>query len=642
MYRSAQKQYLSYLNFDKFILGFTILLLGHLTGYNQFQINGNASQIDCKCYQITPNVAGQVGSVWNIYQIDLNQAFDFNFNVFLGCNNSSMWTGADGIVFGLQPLNTNIGTAGGGMGMGGISPSLGVYIDTYHNTSHNDILNDHISINSNGDFNHSTANNLSGPYDLVEIEDCAYHTLRVVWEPTTTTYLVFFDGTLVLTYVGDIISNVFGGNPIVYWGFTGSTGQAFNEQRFCIDILDINIDTSSLAIIDEHCNQSDGSITGISYTGGLAPISFDWNSTISTSTDTTNLIAGTYLLTITDGLGCVDSAGPYIISNIPAPIIDTTSMLLINESCDQSNGSVSGITVNSGVSPYNYLWNGDTSQVDLSNLSNGNYQLIVNDQFGCQDSLTLFIDSIPGPEIDTSFLSIYNEDCGQSNGYINGLSINNGTSPLTFYWNDSITNNIDTNNLSLGSYIFAVIDDNGCKDSVSYTINDINYHLAEFDYNPFSVLAESTVNFNDLSIDTTISWSWDFGEGSTDTTQHPSFIYNYPGDYTVCLTSTNNFNCWDTYCLDLTIDAIELIIPTVFTPNNDFINDYFKINGINDQFEFSIINRWGETLYHAFPYLNNWDGRSVAGVEVPNGTYMYILTNHQLNENHTGTFQLLR
>ena len=627
----------------KQIYGLLIFFTFINTINSQFQINGNASQIDCKCYQLTPNSAGQVGSVWNIYQIDLNQPFDFNFDVFLGCNNSSVWTGADGIVFGLQPLNTNIGTAGGGMGMGGIAPSLGVYIDTYQNTAHNDILNDHISINSNGDFNHSSANNLSGPYDLGEIEDCAYHTLRVVWNPSITTYQVYFDGVLALTYFGDIINTIFGGNPTVFWGFTGSTGQAFNEQRFCIDVPDITIDVSNLSILDEHCGQSDGSITGITYTGGLSPVTFDWNGSTTLNLDTSNLTAGTYQLTITDGLGCNEIAGPYTINNIPSPTIDTNSMLVVDESCNQSDGSITGITVSGGVSPYIYTWNGATTTlIDQSNLSSGTYQLIVNDSYGCQDSINVNIDSIPGPEIDTSLLSIYNEDCGQSNGYINGLSINNGTTPLTYFWNNNVVTSIDTNDLSLGSYTFTVLDGNGCTDSASFTIDDINYHTAEFDYNPSNPLAESSVSFNDLSIDTSVYWLWDFGDGTTDTSQNPIFSYEFPGDYTVCLTSINNFNCSDTYCLDITIEAIELIIPNVFTPNNDRINDYFKISGINDQFELSILNRWGETIFHSFPYKNNWDGRTSAGIELPSGTYLYVLTNHLVNENYSGTFQIQR
>ena len=58
------------------------------------------------------------------------------------------------MVFALQPLNTSIGSSGGQMGLGGVSPSLGVYLDTYQNTAHGDIFNDHISINLDGDVIH--------------------------------------------------------------------------------------------------------------------------------------------------------------------------------------------------------------------------------------------------------------------------------------------------------------------------------------------------------------------------------------------------------------------------------------------------------------------------------------------------------
>ena len=37
----------------------------------------------------------------------------------------------------------------------------------------------------------------------------------------------------ILTYTGDIINNIFSGEPFVYWGMTGATGSFFNEQKFC-------------------------------------------------------------------------------------------------------------------------------------------------------------------------------------------------------------------------------------------------------------------------------------------------------------------------------------------------------------------------------------------------------------------------
>ena len=72
------------------------------------------------------------------------------------------------------------------------------------------------------------------------------------------------------------------------------------------------------------------------------------------------------------------------------------------------------------------------------------------------------------------------------------------------------------------------------------------------------------------------------------------------------------------------------------------INDVFAIEGINSQFSLVILNRWGEKIFSQQPYLNNWDGRTSSGLEVPNGTYFYILSNFVENENISGSFQLTR
>ena len=71
----------------------------------QYDANGDALKTSCNCYDLTESINWQVGSVWNVNKIDLNQSFDYLFDVYFGNSEA----GADGIVFGLQPLNTNIG-----------------------------------------------------------------------------------------------------------------------------------------------------------------------------------------------------------------------------------------------------------------------------------------------------------------------------------------------------------------------------------------------------------------------------------------------------------------------------------------------------------------------------------------------------
>lgn len=79
-------------------------------------------------------------------------------------------------------------------------------------------------------------------------------------------------------------------------------------------------------------------------------------------------------------------------------------------------------------------------------------------------------------------------------------------------------------------------------------------------------------------------------------------------------------------------DFPELFIPNMFSPNADGFNDQFVIRGLQRYPNNSIIilNRWGNKVYEADPYLNDWDGTSlfgptVGGKDLPIGTYYYIL-----------------
>lgn len=60
--------------------------------------------------------------------------------------------------------------------------------------------------------------------------------------------------------------------------------------------------------------------------------------------------------------------------------------------------------------------------------------------------------------------------------------------------------------------------------------------LADFTGSPRSGTAPLTVVFSDTTVGTPIAWSWDFGDGATDTTQNPVHMYTDVGTYTVSLT----------------------------------------------------------------------------------------------------------
>ncbi len=200
----------------------------------QFIVNGKAFQSSNNCWTLTPTQNGIVGSVWNEKKINLNESFDVSVDVFLGCVDVE---GADGLVFGFQPVSTSIGTVGQGLGFSGVSPSIGIELDTYQNTDEGDPAFDHVAIIKNGVVNHNSGNTLAGPKAFgnnANVEDCKYHDLRVVWNANLKKLDLTWDCVPLLSYTGDIVKDIFNGDPLVYWGFTASTGGSSNEQKFCL------------------------------------------------------------------------------------------------------------------------------------------------------------------------------------------------------------------------------------------------------------------------------------------------------------------------------------------------------------------------------------------------------------------------
>jgi gliding motility-associated-like protein len=215
------------------LIGFFWLVpLSAFTQSSKFILEGSATQTRCDCYSITPAVTYAAGGAWNSEQVNLNQPFDLNFKLFLGCNDDF---GGDGSAFVLQPT-AKLGTAGEGLGFGYLNPSIAIAFDTWQNPHLNDPPFDHISIQKNGSTKHE--NDLASPIPLSatsnNVEDCNWHKLRITWDPATKWLRTYFDDVARVATQTDLVNDVFGGNPVVYWGFTGATGGAVNRQEFCI------------------------------------------------------------------------------------------------------------------------------------------------------------------------------------------------------------------------------------------------------------------------------------------------------------------------------------------------------------------------------------------------------------------------
>ncbi|NJN34714.1 MAG: hypothetical protein HC817_11150 [Saprospiraceae bacterium] len=179
----------------------------------QFVVNGSARQTDNNCWTLTTEQLNLVGSIWNTRKIDLRESFDVSIDVFAGCRDA---TGADGLVFGFQPISTSIGGNAEGLGFDGVSPSIGFEIDTWQNTRKNDPSSDHIAIIKNGNLDHGTSNTLAGPYSLPNIEDCRFHDMQVNWNAPQKKLEVYWDCKLILTHEIDLVNEIFRGDPFVF------------------------------------------------------------------------------------------------------------------------------------------------------------------------------------------------------------------------------------------------------------------------------------------------------------------------------------------------------------------------------------------------------------------------------------------
>ena len=195
-----------------------------------FVTNGSASNSGGGCYQLTPDQPTQAGTIFSATPINLNQPFTLSARFNFGCKDAN---GADGIVFVFATTNTALGAGGGALGYQGITPSIAIEVDDYQNGNYGDPAEDHMAVISMGSVDHAAPSNLSGPVTIPNVEDCNDHCFSVSWSPSTQTLSGVLDGNFV-SYTGNIIANIFGGNANVYYGFSSATGSLSNLHVVCV------------------------------------------------------------------------------------------------------------------------------------------------------------------------------------------------------------------------------------------------------------------------------------------------------------------------------------------------------------------------------------------------------------------------
>ena len=427
------------------------------------------------------------------------------------------------------------------------------------------------------------------------------------------------------------VSNTFAGlMPAAYTFYIKDTSNcSIDTALVIIDLPGPTID--SVTIDPPDCGMANG-VLQINTSFGTAPLeySIDNGTTYAGGNQFTNLSPGVYNILVRDSNGCLATITATLV-NLNGPAI--VGITATPTDCDANTGSLFVQTVG-GTTPYNYNWSTTPSQTTelATGLAVGNYVVTITDASGCQ---------ITGQQA-VSFSYTVPADLGPDQVICGATTVvlDPGVLGGNAVWSTGETT--PTINVSLaGSYSVTITDIYNCK-----SVDSIN--ITEIPFAPVA-LGDTTIligNATPLSVSGGLQYDWWPGTDlSCVSCPDPVATPTDTTTYFVAVTGTGN--CADT--LSVTVNTIKsldeiITVPNVITGNDDGVNDAWIIPNI-DLFPYNrvtIVNRYGDVIYTANPYTNNWRGE-YNGKRLPQGTYYYVL---ELDVNQfirqSGTVTLLR
>lgn len=179
-----------------------------------------------------------------------------------------------------------------------------------------------------------------------------------------------------------------------------------------------------------------------------------------------------------------------------------------------------------------YLGDSNGNALYLNKVTNNNYGISVT---GSSASNVIYMNAL--------------EDNSGANGLANGLWNNwNSSIPITYgyggrqysnylgnYWGN--LKGSDNNNDGIMDSSIMLAENSG--DHNPLVEAPLDRPLADFTSDSTSGIAPLPIQFTDRSKDYTVSWHWDFGDGSVSDMLNPPHVYAKPGQYTVSLTVKN-------------------------------------------------------------------------------------------------------
>ncbi len=293
------------------------------------------------------------------------------------------------------------------------------------------------------------------------------------------------------------------------------------------------------------CNGDNNGSIDLSVSGGLPPFTYSW-STGSSSQDVSSLSSGSYSVTVTDAQGQVETEY-YTLTDPPS--LSATFIISNTSGLGMNDGSVA-VSPSGGTPTYSYYWIGSSStSPSIYNLTAGSYTSYVIDANNCYITNVLtVIDDVLIP-LSVSY-SVTDVNCnGGADGSVD-VSVAGGSLPYSYIWSNGSSSE-DLSNLSSGSYNLTVTDNSGQSSSLAVVVSEpLPLTLT------YNVTNESSVGYNDASIDMTVSggltpylYYWSNGQNTEDIANITAGIYTVYVGY-------NNWSCF-------VLDTVEVVVSVV-------------------------------------------------------------------------------
>ncbi len=418
----------------------------------------------------------------------------------------------------------------------------------------------------------------------------------------------------------------------------GCVGAASASITIIVHQLPIASATSNSPVcIGSDINLSANGGTSFNWTGPNEFLSFDQYPQIS---NVENIHAGTYHVIVTDANNCTATANVSV-SVITDPNIQLTPSP--NDSICEGNSVTLSVVASSS-----YLWsNGSTSpSITITPATTTLYTITVTDPIGlCNGSVTdqILITVENNPNVIASSNSPV---CPLDTIHLmaSGGSYYQWTGPGSFTSNLPNPVIVEAGLANAGWYYVLGSSTFGCSslDSVQVVLynqalslmaNPDTASLLNSENVSIPVLNNDEGNIGLLSILTQPSHGTAQISGNT-------ILYTPDQDYEgadyltyIICDETCGAYCDTTVVLFIVNGNNTVLIPEFITPNGDGLNDTWIITNIDKYQENSVIimNRWGDKVFVASPYTNNWSGQCntgilIAGEKVTDGTYFYVLT----------------